>query len=87
MGIFDYFERKRKEAQRREAAERAGAVLTGAALGGLAGILFAPQSGKETRKDIADKSRELAENARDAAGDLADSVQYKACLLYTSRCV
>jgi len=41
-----------------------GAIL-GAAAGAAAGILFAPKSGKETRKIIADKSKECAEKGRE----------------------
>lgn len=78
MGIFDYFERKRREEERKRLAEKAGAVITGAALGGLAGILFAPDSGEKTRKKIAEKSKDAALNVKSSVEDLADSVQYKA---------
>lgn len=38
-----------------------GGLITGGILGGLAGILFAPKSGKKLRRDISDKSNEIAE--------------------------
>jgi gas vesicle protein len=40
-------------------------ALLGAAAGAVAGILFAPKSGKETRKIIADKSKEYVEKGKE----------------------
>ena len=55
------------------------ATIGGIALGATAGILLAPQSGKETREDIADKACDLKEKIADAlsrGGDLAsDSIE------------
>jgi gas vesicle protein len=45
-----------------------GAFLCGAALGALAGIYFAPKSGKEMREDLSDQWNEGARRAR-KAGD------------------
>lgn len=45
-------------------------LATGVALGGVLGILFAPQSGKKTRKDIKDKASDLI----DQAVELKDSL-------------
>ena len=42
-------------------------AMIGAAAGALAGVLFAPKSGKETRKVIADKAGEIAEKSKDLA--------------------
>lgn len=39
-------------------------VVGGLAAGAILGILFAPSSGKKTRKKIADKSKELKDNAK-----------------------
>ena len=44
--------------------------LIGGALGALAGILFAPKSGKELRSDIREKGSEVLEEARHQAKEL-----------------
>ncbi len=44
-----------------------GAFLCGAALGALAGIYFAPKSGKEMREDLSDQWDEGARRARKAS--------------------
>lgn len=44
----------------------AGALI-GAAAGAIAGILFAPKAGKETRKDIANKAKEYTEKGKEIA--------------------
>jgi gas vesicle protein len=50
-------------------AEKDGGLVDGLLIGGLIGvaigILFAPKSGKETRRDIADKADELLVKARE----------------------
>ena len=63
--IFDLFGMREREQYWRE--ERARKFALGAALGAVAGILFAPQSGKKTREDIVERSRDYAENAKDFA--------------------
>lgn len=45
-------------------------LAAGVAVGGVLGILFAPQSGKKTRKDIQDKASDLI----DQAVELKDSL-------------
>jgi gas vesicle protein len=44
-----------------------GAFLCGAALGALAGVYFAPKSGKEMREDLSDQWNEGARRARKAS--------------------
>lgn len=62
---FDSIENKRKEQRRRERARsrsRAIAAFTfGSLISAASALLFAPKSGKELRKDIADKTAEGAE--------------------------
>ena len=41
------------------------AVAAGAAIGGLLGVLFAPDKGIETRKKISEKSKEIADAAKE----------------------
>jgi gas vesicle protein len=49
-------------------------VLTGAVLGAGAALLLAPQSGRQTRKDIARQLKKTRRKVAGAAGDFADSV-------------
>jgi gas vesicle protein len=51
-----------------------GSFLLGAMVGAGIALLLAPQSGEETRRDIKRKAREVSDAARDAAGDLQDTV-------------
>ncbi len=62
-----------------------GGLITGGVLGGLAGILFAPKSGKELRKDINNKKDEILdesdmmlENAKERAWDIISEAKKKA---------
>lgn len=41
------------------------ALFSGIVIGGVLGILFAPKSGKETRKEIVDKSTEVYEKSKE----------------------
>lgn len=51
-----------------------GSFLLGAVFGAGIALLLAPQSGIETRRDIKRKAREVSDAAKDAAGDLQDTV-------------
>lgn len=42
-----------------------GKFVLGAAVGGTLGVLFAPKSGKETRKELKDKASELIAKAKE----------------------
>lgn len=78
---------------RRNAAKKAAAGLgAGLALGALAGLLFAPKPGKETREDIAhaaekgakivkQKAGEGAQYVSEAAQDVAQMAKEKASVL------
>jgi len=52
-----------------------GAFLCGAALGAVAGIYFAPKSGKEMREDLSDQWKEGARQARRASDRVARRAQ------------
>ena len=58
-----------------------GGFLAAFAIGALAGagiaLLYAPRSGKETRKLIAAKGRDLKDKATDALGDAKDFIDDK----------
>jgi len=52
-------------------------ALLGALAGAAAGILLAPKSGKETRKDLAKKAKELSKKGKDFVAKEAEAVKDK----------
>ncbi|MES2829331.1 MAG: YtxH domain-containing protein [Bacteroidota bacterium] len=52
------------------------ALLAGLAVGAVLGVLFAPDSGKNTREKISDKALDLADNAKDSVHSLKDKISY-----------
>lgn len=77
--LMDYF----NVVDKSHARGRAGlGVLSGIIAGGVAGLLFAPKSGKETRADLKaqaeigmDKVRDAADKVKDFAHEKADDVK------------
>jgi gas vesicle protein len=63
-----------------KALERLGFFLLGAAIGAALGtaltLLFAPQSGEETRSQIALRSSELRGRAQQSGGEFMESVRH-----------
>jgi gas vesicle protein len=51
-------------------------LLAGAIIGGALALLYAPQSGSATRKQIMDKATEVEEALKEKSGDLMDSVKH-----------
>lgn len=51
------------------------ALLIGAAIGGIAGILFAPDKGSETRKRLFKRAEELAEDVEDKVKDTTNNIK------------
>lgn len=49
-------------------------LVVGGAIGAIAGLLFAPETGEETRKKVAEKSKEWADDFYNKFDDLKDSV-------------
>jgi len=49
--------------------------LAGAAAGAIAGILFAPDKGSNTRKNIADKASKISNDLKDNLGDKVDNLK------------
>ncbi len=49
-------------------------LVVGGAVGALAGLLFAPETGEETRKKLGDKSKELADDFYDKFDDFKESM-------------
>ena len=52
-------------------------VLAGVAVGAILGVLFAPDKGSETRKKIAEKASEGAEDLKGKFNDLVASISEK----------
>lgn len=78
MGLFDYLEEKRNEAIRRRRCREASKVFTSMAFGALVGVLYAPQEGKKTREEIAQRAEEAANQAINVANDAKDTIEFKA---------
>ncbi len=49
--------------------------LVGLGLGVGLGMLFAPMSGEETRRNITDRANDLADQAKDVTGQVRDRVR------------
>ncbi len=52
-------------------------LLAGAAIGAIAGILFAPDKGSETRKKIAKNTGEMGDQLKSSFNDFVDTVKDK----------
>ncbi|MDU7926848.1 MAG: YtxH domain-containing protein [Finegoldia magna] len=89
MSLMDYLEHKRREKERQikweiakrkyedEAKITLGTVI-GASLGLAAGLLLAPKSGEETRKDIKKFAEETKKTAVNNFNDAVDTVKLTA---------
>jgi gas vesicle protein len=53
-------------------------LLAGALIGGVVALLFAPQSGKETREKIKEKSAEVIDTVKAKTSEVVDAVKEKA---------
>ena len=51
------------------------ATLAGVAAGALIGLLFAPESGTETRRKLSEKYSELSDTIRTKVSDLVDTIK------------
>lgn len=88
MSIQDYLLEKKREQERKirwEIAKKKtegtrkvalGAIL-GTAAGMIAGVLLAPKSGEETRKDIRNAAEDATENMKANVNDTIDTIKYK----------
>ena len=65
------------ESERQKAACRnlTTGLLIGAFIGVTAGILFAPKSGRETRKEIADKTADAVDQLRETVTEYVSELQ------------
>lgn len=81
MPIKNLFEKSRKEKERKAKKETAKKVVVGTAIGtavgAVSGLLFAPKSGKETRDDIARKTKETTDAVKVTIKDSAQVLMEK----------
>lgn len=79
--------------RRRSAGMLALGVSIGCTVGAVAGVLFAPRAGKETREDVSRLSGEAWEKIKDnvsaSSHRLADAIEDKGARVYTAaeKCV
>jgi gas vesicle protein len=66
-------ERDGMEREQDDGSNRLAWFLTGAILGATVAMLYAPKSGKETRRFIADKTQQGREAMADTGKDIADA--------------
>lgn len=81
MSLKDYFIEKQRMIERKkrlESAKKLGTGLTiGALIGSAAGVLFAPKSGEETRRDISDAALKANEQLKEKSKELSNEVVKK----------
>jgi len=51
------------------------ALFVGLIMGGIIGIIFAPKSGKETRKELMEKSEKIIEKSKESLGDVMEKTK------------
>ena len=51
------------------------ALFAGLAIGAILGLLFAPKSGKETRKDLMDKGEKFVEMGKESVSDVVEKTK------------
>jgi gas vesicle protein len=67
MSILSIIEKSKKTRQKKTRKKVLAGLAVGAVVGAAAGILLAPQSGKETRENIANAAKQLPEKAKEFA--------------------
>ena len=50
-------------------------LIAGAVVGAGLGILYAPQSGRKTRKDIRDKAEDISDTVKGKADEIVDNAE------------
>lgn len=72
---MDLLNEKKRKAERKEKVDAAKKIALGTAIGAITGILFAPKSGKETREDIAKKTKNTADTVKKSVKDSVESIK------------
>jgi gas vesicle protein len=63
------------QAQRERIALAVAAMIVGVGLGAVLALIFAPQSGDKTRRQLEEQAREWANQGEDAVGQAAQDIQ------------
>ncbi|NLY67206.1 MAG: YtxH domain-containing protein [Tissierellia bacterium] len=69
MRLLDYYNEKKERERRQKKIDTAKKLAIGSVIGAITGIILAPKSGKETRHHIANKTKEVAEQAKNTLKD------------------
>jgi gas vesicle protein len=81
MIFSSWFKKRKKELQRQSKIKTAKKVIFSTAAGSLGGLigglLFSPKSGKETRKDIVDSSKDITNNIIEKTVELKGNINSK----------
>lgn len=73
--VLNKAKKEKKRAQMVDTGKKVGLGLgIGAAIGSALGVLFAPKSGKETRKDIADTAKNSVESIKEGTGEMGEKI-------------
>jgi len=81
MILTKWYEKRKKEKQRKLKIQTAKKILIGTAAGSvsglLGGILFSPKSGKETREDIANSTKDITNNIKEKTVEFKETINDK----------
>ncbi|NLX62585.1 MAG: YtxH domain-containing protein [Tissierellia bacterium] len=69
MRLLDLYHEKKERERRQKKIDTATKLAVGSLIGVITGILLAPKSGKETRHHLANKTKEVAESAKNTLKD------------------
>ena len=75
MRLLDLINQRKERERRQKNIDNAKKLAAGSVVGVIAGILLAPKSGKETRKDIADKAIETKDAAKNTIKESANTIK------------
>lgn len=75
MKLVDMLNEKKRRERKQQQMDTAKKVAIGSVIGAMTGILLAPKSGKETREDIANKSKEAAETTKKSVKESVETMK------------
>ena len=75
MRFVDLINEKKERERREQNVKDAKKLALGSVIGVVAGVLLAPKSGKETRQDIVDKTKETSNTAKNSIKESANTIK------------